>query len=108
MKSEILVLVSAPASESEQLAKTLVEERLAACVNVLSNIRSIYVWQGKLCNEAEELLVVKTNRSAWNALRERVEQLHSYDVPEIICIPIEDGHKPYLDWLNASVGAGTL
>jgi periplasmic divalent cation tolerance protein len=107
MASEILVLVSAPAGESEQLAKTLVEERLAACVNIMPNVRSVYSWEGKICNETEELLVIKTNRSMWDALRERVEQLHSYDVPEIISLPIEDGHKPYLDWLNACVRAGT-
>lgn len=107
MAGEILVLVTAPSSESEQLAKTLVEERLAACVNIMSNVRSIYVWEGKVCNESEELLVIKSTRSAWDALTHRVKQLHSYDVPEIICVSIEDGDKPYLDWLNAAVGAGT-
>jgi periplasmic divalent cation tolerance protein len=106
MGDEILVLVTCPASESENLAKTVVQERLAACVNVVPGIRSIYLWEGKLCNEIEELLVMKTTGATWIRLRDRVKELHSYDVPEIISIPIKEGHQPYLDWLKAAV-AGT-
>lgn len=106
MADEILVLVTCPASESENLAKTVVQERLAACVNVLPGIRSIYLWDGKLCNESEELLVIKSTGDAWIKLRNRVKELHSYDVPEIISLPIKDGHQPYLDWIKTAV-AGT-
>lgn len=106
MGDEILVLVTCPASESENLAKTVVEERLAACVNVLPGVRSVYLWEGNLCNEMEELLVIKSTADTWNKLRDRVKELHSYDTPEIISVMIKDGHKPYLDWLRAAV-AGT-
>ncbi len=103
MAGEILVLVTCPQSESENLARTLVQERLAACVNIIDKVRSIYMWEGKLADEPETLLIIKTHRSLWSELRIRLHVLHSYDVPEIISIPIEQGHQPYLDWLNASV-----
>lgn len=106
MTDEIIVLVTCPPSESEKLARVLVEERLAACVNILDNVRSIYMWEGKLCNETEQLLVIKSNRAVWSELSERVKQLHSYDVPEIIALPIEFGHKNYLEWLNSAVRSG--
>lgn len=106
MAGEIIVLVTAPASESEKLARALVEERLAACVNVLDNVRSIYVWDGNLCNEIENLLVIKSSKAVWDELQNRIKELHSYDVPEIIALPIEAGHHAYLNWLNSSVRAG--
>lgn len=106
MAGEIIILVTAPASESEKLARALVEERLAACVNVLDNVRSIYVWDGNLCNETEHLLIIKSSRNVWDELHNRIKELHSYDVPEIIALPIELGHQPYLNWLNSSVRAG--
>lgn len=103
MAGEIIVLVTCPASESEELARALVEEKLAACVNIVGDVRSIYVWEGKLCNEIEQLLVVKSSRAIWDDLCSRVKELHSYDVPEIIALPIEAGHAPYLAWLNSAV-----
>ncbi len=103
MAGEIIVLVSCPPDESEKLARTLVEERLAACVNIIERVRSIYVWEGKICNESEELLVIKSNTSVWSKLEERVKELHSYEVPEIVMIALEDGYKPYIDWLNSAV-----
>jgi periplasmic divalent cation tolerance protein len=106
MADQIIVLITCPPDQSEKLAQTLVEERLAGCVNIINAVKSIYLWQGKLCNDSEELLVVKSTRSAWDKLKERVKQLHSYEVPEIVFFPLEDGYKPYMDWLSAATGAG--
>lgn len=105
MAGEILVLVTCPPAESEKLACALVQERLAACVNIIDGVRSIYLWQDKLCNEKEDLLVIKSNNTVWEALRNRVKALHSYDVPEIISMPVQDGHKPYMDWVNQAISA---
>jgi periplasmic divalent cation tolerance protein len=107
MADEIIILVTAPASESEKLARVLVEERLAACVNIIDSVRSIYMWQGDLCNETEQLLVIKSVRVVWEKLCARIEQLHPYEVPEIIALPIQAGHRPYLDWLNAAISQPT-
>jgi periplasmic divalent cation tolerance protein len=107
MAGEILVFVTCPESESEKLARALVEEHLAACVNIIPAVRSIYLWDGKLCNESEHLLVIKTTDTVWFELNERVRALHSYDVPEIIAVPIEKGYQPYIEWLNSSIRAAT-
>jgi periplasmic divalent cation tolerance protein len=80
-----------------------VEERLAACVNVSSPIRSVYRWQGKVCDEPEVLLVIKTARELFDRVRRGVERLHSYQVPEVICLPIIDGAPNYLNWIGSSV-----
>jgi len=96
----IVVLVTAGSAEiAETIGRSLVEERLAACVNLLPGIRSIYRWEGKVAEDAEWLLVVKTRRSRFAALAERVRSLHSYEVPEVIALEIVEGSKPYLDWL---------
>lgn len=108
MADEIIVLITCPAAASENLARTLVEERLAACVNILDNVKSIYEWQGKICNEIEQLLVVKSNRATFDMLCERVKALHSYEVPEIIALPIDLGYAPYLHWLNSAIQRPTL
>jgi periplasmic divalent cation tolerance protein len=105
MAGEILVLVTCSKDESERLATTLVEEHLVACVNIVDALRSVYLWNGDLCKEAEHLLVIKSTQSNWDALQERVKALHSYDVPEILYIPIGGGNKPYMDWLNTAVNA---
>jgi periplasmic divalent cation tolerance protein len=99
-KSFRLVLVTAGSEEdAAKIAKALVEERLAACVNIVPNIRSIYRWQGQVEDDQESLLVIKTTESALVALEERVRALHSYDVPEVIALPLDQGSAPYLDWL---------
>jgi periplasmic divalent cation tolerance protein len=106
MAGEIIVLITCPPETSEDLARAIVEERLAACVNIVDRVRSIYLWEGKLCNESEHLLVVKSKRDIWERLRDRVKQLHSYDVPEIVCFNLEDGYRPYMEWLDAALTAG--
>lgn len=98
-----VILVTCPAAEAEQLASALVEERLVACVNIVPAIKSIYRWENKVCKDDETLLVIKSSTHLWNVLESRIRELHSYDVPEIICIPVELGSKPYLDWLNCQL-----
>jgi periplasmic divalent cation tolerance protein len=90
--------------EGEKLAAALVEERLAACVNRVGPIRSTYRWEGKLERSEEELLVIKTRKDLFDALKRRVQELHSYSVPEIIALPIVDGNESYLRWLEAETG----
>ncbi len=103
MPGEILVFVTCPSAAADEVARPLVEEGLAACVNVVSGVRSVFSWKGEIEVASEDLLVIKSSRSVWEALRDRVKELHTYDVPEILCVPVEDGYKPYLDWLNSSL-----
>ncbi len=102
-----LVLSTVPsAEEGTGIARRLVEERLAACVNVVPNARSFYVWQGVLEEAAEALLLIKTRRDRYPALARRIQELHSYSVPEILAIPIESGSPAYLDWVLETVAPG--
>ncbi len=104
MSDKVLVFVSCEGKEqAEKIAGALVEERLAACVNVLPGVSSCYVWEGKLTWSQEVLLVVKSTREAFGALEKRVVELHSYEVPEIIGVPVELGLAKYLQWVGDSV-----
>ncbi len=104
MSRHMTVFITAPnEEEGARLAKTLVDERLAACVNIIPNVRSIYRWEGKVCDEVEVMLVAKTGKPLAAALVNRVKELHSYDVPEVICLPIETGSGDYLDWIDGSI-----
>ena len=97
----VVVLVTAPTAEvATTIAHAVVGEKLAACVNIVPGLRSIYAWQGKLCDDTEVLCIVKTRRALFSALRDRVTALHPYEVPEIIALPISDGSAPYLAWLQ--------
>ena len=90
--------------EAEKIARALVEQRLTACVNVLqAPVRSIYRWQGRVETATEYLLIIKTSREKFAALRRQVEQLHSYDVPEVIALRIVAGSPQYLRWLEEGV-----
>ncbi|HEY2991017.1 MAG TPA: divalent-cation tolerance protein CutA [Candidatus Binatia bacterium] len=95
----VLVTVGSP-DEGDRLARALVEERLAACVNRVPTVQSIYRWQGQVESSAEELLIVKTRRDLFARVKDRVQQLHSYSVPEIIALPILDGSESYFRWLQ--------
>ncbi|MGH9354737.1 MAG: divalent-cation tolerance protein CutA [Terriglobia bacterium] len=104
MTDKIIVLVTAGSlRESKKLARRLVESRLAACVNITSPVRSIYRWQGKLTEDREYLLVIKTSRGLFGALRTAILQVHTYATPEIISLPIIDGAVDYLKWLKGSL-----
>jgi periplasmic divalent cation tolerance protein len=98
----LVVLVTAPTPErAAEIARAVVEERLAACGNVVPGLRSIYRWEGKVQEDAEALLVLKTTRARLDALRDRVLALHPYEVPEVIALPVEAGSAPYLAWIAA-------
>ncbi len=99
--SEALVVLVTCGSEEEasKLAYSLVEERLAACVNIVSPIRSIYRWEGRIWNEKEWLLIIKTQEERFEELEQKVKSLHSYSVPEIVALRIAEGFCPYLKWL---------
>jgi periplasmic divalent cation tolerance protein len=104
MTDSIVILVTAGSeAEAETIAKALVEEQLAACVNILSPIRSIYRWQGKVTEEREWLLLIKTRVERFAAVEFRVKALHSYQVPEVIALPIVAGAEGYLRWLRENV-----
>ena len=100
MTDYIVVYVTAPEDEAVNLAKTLVDERLVACVNIVPGLRSIYWWQGKVEDEPEVLCIMKTRGNLFESLRDRVRELHSYEVEEIIALPILAGNLPYLDWIK--------
>lgn len=105
MSDTRVVLVTAPdADTAARLARTLVEERLAACGNLVPGVRSIYRWEGKICDEAEVLLVLKTTVDHADALRDRVAALHPYACPEVLVLPVEGGHAAYLAWVREQVG----
>jgi periplasmic divalent cation tolerance protein len=98
----LVVLVTAPTPErAAEIARALVEERLAACGNVVPAIRSIYRWEGMVQDDQEALLVLKTTRDRFEALRERVVALHPYQVPEVLALEVEAGSAPYLAWIAA-------
>jgi periplasmic divalent cation tolerance protein len=109
MQEFIVVYVTAGSStEASRLARALVEERLAACVNQIGPVQSIYRWEGKLEQSEEQLLIIKTKRELFTALERRVRELHSYSVPEIVALPIIDGSPEYLRWLGEQVTGEAL
>ena len=100
----LVVLCTCPEGDSgARLAQALVEAGLAACVNRLPGVVSSFRWQGKLCEEAETLLIIKTTDSRLGALTERIRALHPYELPEVVAVPVSGGLDKYLDWLGASV-----
>jgi periplasmic divalent cation tolerance protein len=104
--SEALVVLTtvARAEDAESIARELVERRLAACVNVLPPLTSVYRWHGEVTREQEHLLLMKTHRDRFEALRARLVEIHPYETPEVVALPVEAGHLPYLQWIadNAS------
>lgn len=103
--SERLVALSTvkSAEDAERIARALVERRLAACVNVVPGLVSLYRWQGSVEREEERLLVIKTRADRLEALREALVSMHPYEVPELVALPVVGGHAPYLGWLDESV-----
>jgi periplasmic divalent cation tolerance protein len=86
--------------QAYRIGRTLVEERIVACVNVIDGMQSIYWWQGKICEGSEAVLIAKTRESHFDRLVERVKELHTYSVPCIVSFPIENGNPDYLKWLE--------
>lgn len=99
-----LVYMTFPSKkEAKRTGEALLKERLAACVNVFSDMRSVYWWKGEIESSKEVVMIAKTSVRKYPALKKRVLELHSYECPCILMINIEDGHKGYLDWLNDSL-----
>ena len=106
MTDKVVILVTtASLREAKQIAKHLVEAKLAACVNISAPVRSIYHWEGKIADAKEYLLLIKSTRDLFPELKAAVSSIHSYHTPEIICLPIIDGSRNYLQWLADSVKA---
>lgn len=107
MTDKRIVLTTAGSQEEAQkIAQGLVEQRLAACVNIVGPIQSVYRWKGAVESTAEYLLVVKTTAAAFERVREAIRALHSYELPECIQLPIDAGSAQYLDWIAESVQTG--
>ncbi|MFY9401869.1 MAG: divalent-cation tolerance protein CutA [Candidatus Omnitrophota bacterium] len=99
-----MVLVTAKnKKEAKGIAKRLIEKRLAACVNIINNVESLFRWQGRIESALEVALIIKTKRVKVPKIIKEVKDMHSYDTPEIISLPISSGFKPYLDWINESI-----
>ena len=104
MAEEALVVLSAFGSveEARRVARTLVEEKLAACANLLPGVESLYRWQGEVETAQEIVVIFKTNRDRYYQLEKRLQELHSYEVPEVVALRVEAGALPYLRWIDDS------
>ena len=107
MEDILIVFITVPSQEEgERIGANLVESRLAACVNVIPQVSSIFRWQGKIEKENELLLVIKTTRDRMDELTSKIKELHSYDVPEILAVPVFAGSKDYIDWVQQETRNG--
>jgi len=108
MTGPLIVLSTvASAEDGERIARALVEKGVAACVNVLPGLVSIYRWKGAIERDEERLLIIKTEGERFEALRQALVALHPYEVPEVLALPVAGGHPPYLSWLSESVRGQT-
>ncbi len=103
--TQVVTLLTTTTSKEEasRIARVLVSERLAACANIIPGISSVYRWNEEVQEEKETLLVIKTTVAQVDALEARVVELHSYDVPELLAIPVVGGHQPYITWVDSAV-----
>ena len=99
----VVLITAANKKEALALARSLLNLKLAACVNIISNLESFFRWKGKVEKAKEALLIVKTRKEKFSAVVKAVKSMHSYEVPEIISIPITSGFKPYLKWIDESL-----
>lgn len=99
----IVFITTSSLEEARKIANYLVENKIAACINIVEKVNSTFFWKGNIENYDESLLIVKTKRSLFNKLKEEVKKLHSYTVPEIIAIPIVEGSEDYLNWIDETV-----
>ena len=106
--SSVYVVLCTASTEKEaaRIAQALVEREEAACVNIVPMMRSVYRWKGKIWNESEQLLIIKTTQAAFEDVKRTVKELHSYELPEILALPIADGESNALAWIGASIRHG--
>jgi periplasmic divalent cation tolerance protein len=101
----VVLTTTSSDEQAGTLARALLDRRLAACVNVVPRVRSLYRWQDAIQDDAEHLLVIKTRASGFEALRDAIRELHAYDTPEIVMLPVADGDPDYLAWLARETSA---
>jgi periplasmic divalent cation tolerance protein len=101
---KIVLTTTGSQQEARKIARTLVERRLAACVSIVPQIESVYRWEANVDTAQEWLLLIKTTANAWERVRSAIRELHSYELPECVCLDIEDGSSAYLDWIAKAVG----
>lgn len=99
----VVVFVTIPNNRTKKFVSFILENKFAACVNIVRNINSYYWWEGKICNDKESLLIIKTTKKLSNKLINEIKKIHPYKVPEIIFLPIIAGNKEYLNWIKNSV-----
>jgi periplasmic divalent cation tolerance protein len=105
MTDKVIVFVTCESQQqAEEIARTVVSEKLAACVSILPGVRSCYMWEGKVTSSDEVMCLIKTTRGRFDQLQNRVKGLHSYDVPEIAAVTIEDVYRGYAEWIDECVG----
>ena len=100
----VVLITASTRKEAETIARILVEKKLAACANIFPEIFSLYWWKGKICEDKEIFLTAKTTSRLFSALCREVKAIHSYDVPEIVFLPIQDGSEEYLNWISEVTG----
>jgi periplasmic divalent cation tolerance protein len=98
----VVALVTCPPDQADAIARSLVEARVAACVNVVPAIASTYRWKDEICRDDEALLIIKTRRERFEDLKQAVLRVHPYELPEVIALDVAAGHAPYLDWIAAN------
>ncbi len=103
MDINFIYMTAGDAAEAKKIAGELVASKLAACVNILDNMSSVYVWQGEIQEDSEVVMIAKTTREKLPQLVEKVKSLHSYECPCIVSLPVLDGHQPFLEWIEAEV-----
>ena len=104
--SDFIVILCTVSSKDEanKIAGSLVQKGLAACANIIDGISSIYEWKGEICKDEENLMIIKSRRSLLEEIKKEILSLHSYELPEIVSLPITDGLEPYLDWIKENTG----
>jgi periplasmic divalent cation tolerance protein len=104
----LIALCTCPDAETAaRLAGALVEQGLAACVNIVAGVTSVYRWQGRVHHDSEQLLIIKTRRARYQKMESRLRELHPYELPEIVAVPMERGLEAYLEWIRTQTDGGT-
>ena len=108
MENDVMLVLSTASSEKEAMtiAQALVDQELAACVNVVPAIRSLYRWKGKIWNEVENMIFIKTTSAQLEEIKKTLKDLHSYELPEVLAVKVDDGEKNVLNWIGSSVKGG--